>query len=657
MIGAGARIGALLMIAGCQALPYGEVLIVADTDVSVPDQVAALQIDLFDENGVWFESRLATTLQRESWPVSFALTTDGNLPKRARVRLRAYPDGRVSDYHGGAWAPPPPYVEPWSPTSTAELCSNTPELPANTEVTLRHERGVFTAADPAPGCGQVYSAAAARTIVITQADQYHFEVVRVFPDPVLGQYASNTLLWLRQYCPDGPQLACNDDLDAANGNRLSGFDVTLMPGSYTLLVGGGTATPADVTLKWARTAEWSAAPPDAGAPPPDAGPGRRLIVDGNDVTPPTEPQPGVTIDRLFDVEVTPGTRRTAGVLLTGECFGTAADLDGARSCTDTAGQLDPVAPVALTDGIDRGGPTRAGSWAAAQPVPCTAEPRPAGSAADGTPLLDEEVCVPGGAFRLGDADTLGALIGPHPEQMAVVEPFLMDRYEVTVGRYRAALAAGFDPPQYTFQDPYPNLGPLVYTSDTVQRCTFSGDASGPARGIDRERFPLLCVTWYTARLFCQSLGGDLPTLAQWEFAARMAGKRSESIYPWGDGAPTCDLAYYDHGPLGACPKTGAAVAVDAEPWALNDRTPAGVVGLAGSVAEWVLDSGRPYADPCWWQKPLRGVGCFENAAPLRFEKGAFYAEAEAALRSAQTSRDVPGIGTTGGGFRCVRPGR
>src|SRR5260221_138931 len=75
-----------------------------------------------------------------------------------------------------------------------------------------------------PGCHEVYSGAAAVTITITQPDQYHFEVVRSTPDGSRGDVGGNTVLWLRQYCPDGPQLACNDDLDAANHNQLSGFD-------------------------------------------------------------------------------------------------------------------------------------------------------------------------------------------------------------------------------------------------------------------------------------------------------------------------------------------------------------------------------------------------------------------------------------------------
>src|SRR5438046_2536903 len=97
----GAAVVALAIGAGCQKLPFGEVLVVADTDVAVPDQVGALQIDLYDDSGAWFQSRQVATLQRESWPVSFGLSIDGagdgDAPKRVRVRLRAFPDGHVRD--------------------------------------------------------------------------------------------------------------------------------------------------------------------------------------------------------------------------------------------------------------------------------------------------------------------------------------------------------------------------------------------------------------------------------------------------------------------------------------------------------------------------------------------------------------------------------
>src|SRR5207247_1290505 len=75
-----------------------------------------------------------------------------------------------------------------------------------------------------------------------------------------------------------------------------------------------------------------------------------------------------------------------------------------QSCIDTAGVLAEVsAPAvpAVYDGIDRGGPSRAGSWAAEQPTPCTVSPRIRSQNGAGVDLYDEEICVPGGAFTLG----------------------------------------------------------------------------------------------------------------------------------------------------------------------------------------------------------------------------------------------------------------
>src|SRR5262249_10302374 len=157
----------------------------------------------------------------------------------------------------------------------------------------------------------------------------------------------------------------------------------------------------------------------------------------------------------------------------GECMGTMTDLAGGQTCVDTTNMRAPIVVASSRDGIDRGGPSRSGSWPA--PSPCTLTPRSPGQAPDRRPLYDEEGCVPGGAFVLGDpyVSDLGDNDAV-PRQVAVVAPFTIDRYELTVGRYRAALAAGFVASDG--DGPNENPGPLLSTFETTG-CTWSGDAS------------------------------------------------------------------------------------------------------------------------------------------------------------------------------------
>lgn len=92
---------------------------------------------------------------------------------------------------------------------------------------------------------------------------------------------------------------------------------------------------------------------------------------------------------------------------------------------------------------------------------------------------------------------------------------------------------------------------------------------------ERERHPVVNVTWREALAYALSLGGTLPTEVQWEFAARGPERRE---YPWGDAQPTCELTHYDE-----CePRTTVEVMSRA-----GDVTPQGVHDLAGNVREFV----------------------------------------------------------------------
>jgi formylglycine-generating enzyme required for sulfatase activity len=108
------------------------------------------------------------------------------------------------------------------------------------------------------------------------------------------------------------------------------------------------------------------------------------------------------------------------------------------------------------------------------------------------------------------------------------------------------------------------------------------------------------VTWEQARTYCRDWeGGDLPSEAQWEKAARgdtMDGR----LLPWGDEPVSCDRANYDeNGPYnedtgngwgyGCFHRTNPATWVVGYLHTTKGDSPFGVKDMAGNVSEFTLD--------------------------------------------------------------------
>jgi formylglycine-generating enzyme required for sulfatase activity len=187
--------------------------------------------------------------------------------------------------------------------------------------------------------------------------------------------------------------------------------------------------------------------------------------------------------------------------------------------------------------------------------------------------------------------------------------FWIDRNEVTVARFRAALAEGFVPPDY----PVPN-------SLEDPDCVWT---PAPA---DKEGYALSCVSWYDAHAFCQWVGGDLPTEAQWEYTASAAARETETKYPHGDELPGCGIAAIALDPFDAgsqCFFEGFGAGpqpVDAR--ADTDVTPViGVIGMIGGLMEHTLDSALPYDHPCWDANGVQDPACLEVSAPRHVARG------------------------------------
>jgi formylglycine-generating enzyme required for sulfatase activity len=335
-----------------------------------------------------------------------------------------------------------------------------------------------------------------------------------------------------------------------------------------------------------------------------------------------------------------------------------ADLAGQRSCVDTEGVLRAVVPQAVEPGRTRSTSSLAGSWNGYREVGCGAS-----SPAEHPARHDARVCVDGGAFLLGDSTVIarGADAG-RPERMAVMPSLFVDRYEYTVGRYRAARARGFDPP-----DAGPSNNPEQFdAADFYKACTWNEKLDGSLFYPEREDMPLSCVSWLSARALCQLDGGDLPTVAEREYIASAAGRELETTYPWGEASPDCEQAVFGRSPSdndqgsGECltgKRAGGPVAVDAEPWASVDVTPQGVVGLGGNMAEWTRDSHRAYSDDCWLSQALHSPSCAEKEAPLHTIAGGSWRSAAGGTRAALRFGGAAAGVDPWTGFRCVYPAR
>ena len=200
---------------------------------------------------------------------------------------------------------------------------------------------------------------------------------------------------------------------------------------------------------------------------------------------------------------------------------------------------------------------------------------------------------------------------------ATVSGFRLDKYLVTVGRYRqfaAAWTGGWMPAAGAGKHAHLNGGGLATTAGGVEsgwdaswmtnvrptnasltggsycdstHATWTASATG-----GRENLPINCVNWYEAYAFCIWDGGFLPSEAEWEYAA--AGGSEQRRYPWGTAAPGTTNQYAIYGGYYTAHSTGLApvgtAAMGAGRW--------GQLDLAGEIWEWNLDWKNTYVNPC-----------------------------------------------------------
>ncbi len=216
--------------------------------------------------------------------------------------------------------------------------------------------------------------------------------------------------------------------------------------------------------------------------------------------------------------------------------------------------------------------------------------------------------VPAGEFTMGSDDE-------KPIHQVILDAFYIDTYEVTNARYKACVDAGGCT--------------LLYQTVPYARSNYYGNP-------EFNDYPMINVDWNQASAYCQWRGGNLPTEAQWEKAARGTDGRT---YPWGEDISCYKLSYNN------C-KGGATKVGSYE----SGKSPYGIYDLAGNVEEWTADW---YSDTYYQNSPSKNpLG--PDSGEYRVRRGGSWNNNDYNVRSA--SRDVmtPNYFSNYLGFRCAR---
>jgi formylglycine-generating enzyme required for sulfatase activity len=242
--------------------------------------------------------------------------------------------------------------------------------------------------------------------------------------------------------------------------------------------------------------------------------------------------------------------------------------------------------------------------------------------------------VTGGAYERTYTNAGG---GPTGEaDPATVSGFRMDKYLVTVGRFRQFVNAwnggnGYEPPAGSGKHSHlnggnglnatgggyepgwvaadnSNIAPTSANLACGQRFGFGQFETWTNTAGTKENLPINCMNWWESYAFCIWDGGFLPSEAEWEYAA--AGGSQQREYPWGSTAPGTSGQYAIYNTMSVAP-VGTAT-LGAGRW--------GQLDLAGELFEWNLDWFAPYAacTDCADLSPasdrvMRG-GCFNGPA-------------------------------------------
>jgi formylglycine-generating enzyme required for sulfatase activity len=210
---------------------------------------------------------------------------------------------------------------------------------------------------------------------------------------------------------------------------------------------------------------------------------------------------------------------------------------------------------------------------------------------------DKMVFVPGGEYRLASSSR-------PTDDKVTLDDYFIDKYEVSNKDFKEFVSAGGYARQEYWTVPIVKDGRTLSWDEAMALFHDRTSLPGPREWSNqdypagKENYPVTGITWYEAAAYAEFRGKKLPTVFQWEKAARNGAHLDAAFkMPWGDlyaGDPLKNRANFDN--------TGA-VPVDSDEFGISEF---GASNMAGNVSEWVLNEGTDgyFATGGAWGEPV-----------------------------------------------------